>query len=473
MQNRLAIFLTIILTLVLLVALNALSYAPIEREPDREALPDRSTLNAGASGTLALYDFLKESGFHVMRWSAPVRDVMKRDAKSKPATFVAIGQLRVPYKEDEAENLQQWVRAGGRLVFIDRTTRAWLPPSMDGWEMKGSMLEVPDGDTRASDVENLTRDVPALVPQQPTLLTRHVERVSVSRYAGRLLFERAPEDEKKFQSDLKKVTTAPSSSRTQIAATQEEPPPKPVGAGGAPQSQAPVALLGDERGAVLVEYVYGNGRVVVLTDPFVVANNGINRADNLQLAINILTGGRDDGLIAFDEYHQGRAAAQNQLAAYFAGTPVLWFAAQMALIVAAVVWSRGRRFARPLPAPRVDRRSSLEFVASMAELQERARAYDLAIENIYNRTRRALARYSGTTADAPRREIAERAAARGGIDAAKLEALMRECEEAIQGAPLRPRRALELAAELRTIEEQLGLRLRAREVKQIAAHRNL
>jgi len=35
------------------------------------------------------------------------------------------------------------------------------------------------------------------------------------------------------------------------------------------------------------------------------------------------------------------------------------------------------QFARPLPLPRVDRRSTLEFVASMAELQERAQAFDL------------------------------------------------------------------------------------------------
>jgi hypothetical protein len=75
--------------------------------------------------------------------------------------------------------------------------------------------------------------------------------------------------------------------------------------------------------------------------------------------------------------------------------------AQLFLIAAAVVWTRGRRFGAPAPAPRVDRRSKLEFVASMAELQQRARAFDLAIENVYGRTRRALARYGGS--DAPRR----------------------------------------------------------------------
>ena len=46
----------------------------------------------------------------------------------------------------------------------------------------------------------------------------------------------------------------------------------------------------------------------------------------------------------------------------------------------------------------------------MAELQERSRAFDLAIENIYTRTRRVLARYAGVDYNSPRSEIAERVA---------------------------------------------------------------
>src|SRR5207237_10391323 len=177
---------------------------------------------------------------------------------------------------------------------------------------------------------------------------------------------------------------------------EDEPPPpvKPTPApqsSSAPLSTAPVFNFTDERGAVLADYVHGRGRVIVLSDPFIVANNGIERADNLQLALNLNASG--DGLVAFDEYHQGRAATENELVAYFAGTPILALCGQALLVVIAIVWTRGRRFARPLPAPHVDRRSKLEFVASMAELQQRARAYDLAIENIYARTRRALARY--------------------------------------------------------------------------------
>ena len=72
----------------------------------------------------------------------------------------------------------------------------------------------------------------------------------------------------------------------------------------------------------------------------------------------------------------------------------------------------------------------------MAELQERSRAFDLAIENIYTRTRRVLARYAGLDYNSSRSEIAARVAERSSIDAHKLETLMRQCEEAINGVPI-------------------------------------
>src|SRR6185369_1493483 len=155
---------------------------------------------------------------------------------------------------------------------------------------------------------------------------------------------------------------------------------------------APVVHVEDDSGALLVDYAYGWGSIVVLTDPYIVSNGGLALQDNLTLAINMLEGLERDGLIAFDEYHQGRGVSRNPFASYFEGTPVIAIAGQLVLLVLVVLWTNGRRFGRPLPLPYVDRRSSLEFVASMAELQERSRAYDLAIENIYSRTRRVLAR---------------------------------------------------------------------------------
>jgi hypothetical protein len=519
MRGRFSIIVFVGVMLVLLVALNAASYVRVEREAELEIAPDRSTLNGDASGTRALYEFLEESGERVMRWRDAPTALARVPENARPKTFVVVGAVRVGFKEEEVKSLMEWVEAGGRLVVIDRTPHASLVES-DEWSVVPNVVTPPGFDVRANDAESLTRGALPLAPTQPTLLTRDVERIAPSRFASRLLAARREPEESASETSAGATQTPvivnqpPASSNGNVAdeattesnanaddetwMTEDEeqppPPPKPLPTGApegttvpygdprptasvrevdetateeaspSPQASAPVYHVSDEGGALLVDLARGRGRIVVLSDPFIVANRGISRADNLQLAANIIT--QAGGLIAFDEYHQGRGATRNQFASYFAGTPVLAMGAQLFLLVAAIVWTRGRRFARPLPAPRVDRRSKLEFVASMAELQQRARAFDLAIENVYSRTRRALARYGGADVSAPRAVIAAAVAARSGRSKDEIESLMRECEDAINGAPTSARHSLALVARLRELERTLGIRMRAREIRQ-------
>lgn len=435
MRSRLAIIIPIALVVVLLVVLNAASYVSVERTRDSEFSPDRSTYNSGPTGTRALYDFLNETKRQVTRWrEAPAALLNTTSARTtQPTTFVVIGETRQEFDSAEAADLLRWVERGGRLVLIDRSPDARLLPSSDDWLVSMQFGQFPAVDAVSGNADELTAGVPLAHPVQPTALTQGIENTQPSRYASTI----------KIAS-----TTAP----------EAETKPKSI-------STAPVAHLTDNRGALVVDYPHGRGRIVILSDPFMVANKGINQADNLRLAVNLLAS--SGGLIAFDEYHQGRRATQNEVAAYFSGTPVLAMLAQLGVIVLAVLWTNGRRFARPLPVPQVDRRSSLEFVASMAELQQRARAYDLAIENIYARLRRVLARYAGVDGGSPRALIAERIAARSGkIDRQQLEALMFECEETINGAPIDAKKSLALIARLREVERTLGLRMRTRDIRQ-------
>ncbi|MDQ3180706.1 MAG: hypothetical protein M3Q33_09320, partial [Acidobacteriota bacterium] len=78
--------------------------------------------------------------------------------------------------------------------------------------------------------------------------------------------------------------------------------------------------------------------------------------------------------------------------AYSAGTPFVAIFLQFAVLVGLVLFSNSRRFARPLPENEPNRLSKLEYVSAMAELQQRTRAFDLAIENIYTDFRRRTAR---------------------------------------------------------------------------------
>ncbi|HEU4876172.1 MAG TPA: DUF4350 domain-containing protein [Pyrinomonadaceae bacterium] len=448
MRQRITIILTFVVIIGLLVILNTVSYVQEDKKGDSEITPNRSTYHAGPTGTRALHDLLNESGYKVIRWRE-TPDKLLGESGKLVNTFVVIGRTKIEFTGDEAKSLREWVWRGGRLVLIDRKVDRALAAQSEGWGVRALEFTYPSFEDDPGDTAQMTKDVTAMQPVQPTVLTNTIQSVMPSRFASRVqIIVRGDQDivEDDFSKD----------SETELSHDDLE----------AAHSPAPVVHIGNREGALLVDYAYGAGRIVVLSDPYIVTNSGIKLNDNLQLAINALGGGR--GLIAFDEYHQGRGVTQNAFASYFAGTPVLALAAQIVLVILLILWTNARRFGRPLPLPHVDRRSSLEFVASMAELQERSRAFDLAIENIYTRTRRVLARYAGMDYNSSRSEIATRVAARSNIDGQKLETLMRQCEEAINGAPISWRQSLDLVRRLREVERDLGLRMRSRDVRQAA-----
>ena len=456
MRQRLIVVGTPVVVVAVLVRLNAASYVKVEPTSDSESSPDRSSYNAGATGTRALYDFLHESGREVVRWREPTSSLLSSTGP-KPATVVVIGDIRIPFSKVESKEILLWVESGGRLVIIDRSPDPRLLPKSGDWTIKALLTNFPWSDLDPTDFEQMTREVKPLSPSQPTLMVSNVESVMPSRLPSVKQSDNSntPEeppaggsnDEEDSQSETEPTTDGSTTSDTTESV-----------------SPAPVAMLADDHGSLLIEYPHGKGRIVLLSDPYIVANNGINRADNLQLAVNVVTGG--GGLIAFDEFHQGRGSTHNALIQYFAGTPVLGICAQLMLIALAVVWSRGTRFARPLPLAHVDRRSSLEFVASMAELQQRAKAHDLALENIYSRVRRVLVRHAGLNQNSSRAQIAARVASRSKLNPKQLESLMRSCEDTINGAPINARETLRLVRSLRKIEARLGLQGRARDAKQ-------
>ena len=468
MRQRLIIIVVLIVVVAVLILINAASYVQIEPTLDAEMTPDRSTLNAGATGTKALYDFLHESGYPVARWRENTESLLSFSGP-KPATIVVIGRTIVPFSDSEGKELLHWVETGGRLVIIDRSPDHRLLPPSGSWTIGVHMTSFPWTDVDPTSFEQMTSGVKLVPPSQTTLPAQNVKEVLPSRFAGNITIGTTTK-----KTELHQEGNAGGSSDDDESF---ETPPAENEATQIPKdendriSPAPVLNFNREGGALLVEYPHGKGRIVLLSDPFIVANNGISRADNLQLAVNVITG--NGGMVAFDEFHQGRSATHNALIQYFAGTPVLAICGQLILIGLMVVWSRGTRFARPLPLPQVDRRSSLEFVASMAELQQRARAHDLALENIYGRLRRVLVRHAGLNQSSPRAEVAARVAARSGLNREKLETLMRNCEDAINGAPTNAKESLRMVRQLRQIESALGLRTRDRDLKQAAGKAEL
>jgi hypothetical protein len=461
MRQRLIIIVTLIAVVLVLVLINVASYVKVEATPDSESAPDRSTYNGGPTGTRALYDFLRESGYEVARWRESTASLLSSSGP-KPATVVVVGETKFPFTKVEAREILLWVEAGGRLVIVDRMPQRLLLPKSGDWEVRALMTNFPWTDLNPSDFEAMTREVTPVAPSQPTLLARNVETIMPSRFASHYSFTRLPPTKQ-----TKKTNSESSDDDEDDSNLDTEPEiDSDANQNAAATSPAPVASFVNNHGPLVAEYPHGKGRIVLLSDPYLVANNGINRADNLVLAMNAVAAG--GGIIAFDEFHQGRGSTHNALIQYFEGTPVIAICAQLILIGVAIVWSRGTRFGRPLPLPQVDRRSSLEFVASMAELQQRAKAHDLALENIYARVRRVLVRHAGLNQNSSRTEIARRVASRSKVNEQQLESLMRSCEDTINGAPTNARETLRLVKRLRDIEARLGLQGRARDAKQSA-----
>ena len=460
MRQRIAIIVTVVLMLGILIAINAASYKGKDERQDTELSPNRSTYHSGATGTRALYDFLSESGYPVMRWREVPAQLLG-DTRQRVQTFVIIGDTALSIEEDEARSLLLWVERGGRLVLVDRRPGDQILPPSDHWLVATEFGEFPSLTVNPGNVGEMTENVKPVQPVQPTLLTQNVESVRPSKFAATISFT---------TTNIKSNSGQDQGVNNDEFENEPPPTPEPVGPPAlapdksTPVSPAPVVHLGDSRGALLVDYPHGNGRIVILSDPYIFSNGGLSLRDNLQLAINLLTS--TGGLIAFDEYHQGRGTTRNALIGYFSGTPILPILGQFVALILVILWTSSRRFARPLPLKQIDRRSSLEFVASMAELQQRARAFDLAIENIYSRTRRVLARYAGMEYNSPRAEIAARVAARSSLESRSLEVLMRQCEEAINGAPVTERQSIQLVKRLRDVERALGLRMRARDARQ-------
>jgi len=473
----------LILMAAVLVGLNAASYSQKEKTPDSEVSPNRSTFNSGATGTQAFYSLLAETGRKVVRYQEPPA-ALRMARTNGPSVFVVTGALKREFTEQEISDLLSWVSYGGRLVLIDREPPERLMTTTANWKISADNRENSEiYMVDPTDQNQMTLDTAALKPVQPTVLTQNVNAIQPSRFAASIDFERfldvpapaksgnsinAPPPKRISQSDDGRLEAAPNSETRRPEKKNNDiytmPTPTPLDIlplrgdeVGAPSQLAPVVHFAAGGKNLVVDAPFGQGRIVFLSDPYIVSNGGISLVDNAQLALNMVAAG--DGIIAFDEYHQGYGSDSNRFLQFFAGTPVVAIFLQAALLVGLVFFSQSRRFARPVPEPEPDRLSKLEYVAALAELQSRTKAFDLAIENIYNEFRRRVTRHFGIdNFTAKSTEIAARITERTSLKRGLVEEALHRCEEIIRGEPTNKREVLRLAGVLRDIEQKLGMK---------------
>lgn len=438
MRRHLSIIIAATMVIGVVIALSAASFFTLDRPIESESEPRRTTYNSGPTGTRALYQFLEESGQPVARWRQGYEALANNN---RADLMVAIGPFAnesTPTSREETA-LRKWIHDGGRLLVISRNPNfeftdpalhiAWTKADQD-WTKSADQIADPRSDRFII---------------QPTRLTRDLKGLQFSTLASRIIVYRPPV-----------VSPTPGAQPSPSPPTSEDESNEIL--------WAPVVHMGDETGAVLVDFDYGEGRVVILSDPYVVANNGIARGANLQLVMNLLTELKGEGgRILIDETHHGYRESHNQWIAYFRGTPAKWFVGQLLAVALIAAYTYGKRFARPLPLPQVDRHSPLEFVGSMANLQRLASARELALENIYPPFRVEVCRALGVSVRAGIDEIVSalgrrqmRKAEASRVSGEELRRVMRTCESAIVGVPIDDRELIELVASMGRIREALS-----------------
>ncbi|MFV0387720.1 MAG: DUF4350 domain-containing protein [Pyrinomonadaceae bacterium] len=224
-------------------------------------------------------------------------------------------------------------------------------------------------------------------------------------------------------------------------------------------SYFPMVQISDGKKNLLITTNLGYGEIVWLTDPYIVANGGITLLDNSRLAYNLA--GDQLFPIAFDEYSSGYGKNENLALEYFKGTPLIPIVLQLLFFVVLIFYSQSKRFGRPLPLAEPNRLSKLEYVSAMAQLQERARAYDIATENIYKEFKRRSSNIIGVDPNSiSNDEFAGLLAERLNWKKAKVSEVIEGCEDIIYGSTAKSSDVVRLTAQLREMEKLLGINRR-------------
>jgi hypothetical protein len=443
MRRYIAALGVIVIVIAVLVGMSAAGAIEFDRPIENEFAPNRSTYNSGQTGTRALYQLLEESGTPVARWRSHYSSLF---TEGQDSILVIIGPFPSGQKlsEEEAIVLQSWISTGGRALIISRSPiEQFGDPAI-----RAKAPEIfPAKD--ATPEQYINEESDKLIAQ-PTELTRKVRGLAFSDFASRMSFHNSA-------GGAGEAVKADSPDDTGEEKEKEKEKEEEEEVDSAPTLYAPVIHLGDKDGAALADFTYGKGRVILLSDPFVVANNGIARGGNLTLAMNILHSmGAPERKILFDEFHHGYHTGGNPIVNYFRGTFVPWLILQALGLSLLIVYTYSRRFARPLPLPQVPRHSPLEFVGSMANLQQAAQARELALENIYPRFKTGLCRRLGLSSRASRDEIITGARRRRfHISEIELRQTLSDAEMTLAGEAIDDARLLTLVSRMRRIISQI------------------
>lgn len=173
--------------------------------------------------------------------------------------------------------------------------------------------------------------------------------------------------------------------------------------------------------AVLAGWNQGRGRMYWSADAAWLSNGLIDKENNLELALRLLTPAAGKQT-AFDEVHHGYEVADVWWR--LLRGPLQLFLLQLAVALGVFYWAYGVRFGAPRPLPAGPPRAAAEYVYSMSNLYRRARARRVALQALYRSLTRELGRLLGGTGGMSHQAVARAASVRAGVPTEQIEALL-------------------------------------------------
>jgi hypothetical protein len=156
-----------------------------------------------------------------------------------------------------------------------------------------------------------------------------------------------------------------------------------------------VKLIGPPDAIVVAGVKVGSGYAYVSSAAYPFTNEGLRDPENAALALNMLRRVPSGGRVQFDEYHHGYFTPPSTTRVLL-GNPWGWAAAYAAAVIALYLVLSGRRFGRPIPLKEeVARRSSAEYIESMADLFQRGGKRGYILRHYYEAFKRRIARKDG------------------------------------------------------------------------------
>ncbi|HTZ74163.1 MAG TPA: DUF4350 domain-containing protein [Candidatus Aquilonibacter sp.] len=224
--------------------------------------------------------------------------------------------------------------------------------------------------------------------------------------------------------------------------------------GWSPDSVRQVAVYGDHWTPAVITYQFGKGEVIWWAAPTPLTNGAILDSDNLTFFLNCV-GSPGQAEIFWDEYFHG---VRGSLAEFFMRTPVVWGAAQFALVFLAILATYSRRLG-PVRAPVTPSRlSPLEFVDTLGDLYASAHVSAAALGTAYQRLRFTLTRRLGLPLDVLSKELAAAASESFGWDEAQLLDVLVRCDLAKEAPKGKVENPLVLFQEIHDYAERLEVK---------------